>query len=252
MRKLSALSKFEYLAEKLFEAYPTHWAKGRLHPVELARKLAKAMEASKSFGVDKVYVPNRYEVQLNTEDFAAFASFRKDLENELSVYLEDLAKERGDSLYSRPVVKLQVGDRVGRRSLRVSAEIVDAEKVEQEAKEAEAVQQATQRIITKREGKAQPKAVLRACSQGKGSVISIRRLPFTMGRALDNDLVLEDVRISRRHAEIVDLLGELCLRDLGSTNGTFVNGQRIQHHSLRNRDFVSLGGVDFEFQSLEQ
>ena len=57
--------------------------------------------------------------------------------------------------------------------------------------------------------------------------IEISHTPFTLGRQSDNDLVLLDTRISRRHARIVRDRELYLLEDAGSRHGTFVNGARV-------------------------
>ncbi|HUQ43750.1 MAG TPA: ATP-binding cassette domain-containing protein [Candidatus Limnocylindria bacterium] len=69
------------------------------------------------------------------------------------------------------------------------------------------------------------------------------RASVRIGRAVDNDLALDDLRISRHHAEIAVLPdGGFEVRDLASSNGTFLNGQRIRTERLEPGDFVGLGG----------
>jgi DNA-binding SARP family transcriptional activator len=58
---------------------------------------------------------------------------------------------------------------------------------------------------------------------------------------------LVDSRVSRRHAEIEVDGGRFVLRDLGSTNGTAVNGERVTEQELRHDDLVSIGGVELRF-----
>jgi pSer/pThr/pTyr-binding forkhead associated (FHA) protein len=72
--------------------------------------------------------------------------------------------------------------------------------------------------------------------------------PTTLGRAIDNDIVVADASVSRRHATIVPQDGGFALRDLASQNGTFVRGQRINgSHQLANGDDVRLGDAPFVF-----
>jgi pSer/pThr/pTyr-binding forkhead associated (FHA) protein len=72
--------------------------------------------------------------------------------------------------------------------------------------------------------------------------------PTTLGRAVDNDIVVADASVSRRHATIVPQDGGFALRDLASQNGTFVCGQRIDgSRQLANGDDVRLGDAPFVF-----
>lgn len=74
------------------------------------------------------------------------------------------------------------------------------------------------------------------------------RAPTTLGRAIDNDIVIADASVSRHHASIVPQDGGFALRDLASQNGTFVGGQRIDAtRPLANGDDVRLGDAPFVF-----
>lgn len=64
---------------------------------------------------------------------------------------------------------------------------------------------------------------------------------WVAGRSNDADLVLPDDTVSRKHARIYSARGSLWLRDLGSRNGTQVNGRGIAHHRLRPGDRITIG-----------
>ncbi|PMP78794.1 MAG: DUF2662 domain-containing protein, partial [Chloroflexus aggregans] len=70
----------------------------------------------------------------------------------------------------------------------------------------------------------------------------------SIGRGLDNDIILEDTRVSRKHAQLRYRQRRFWLTDLGSTNGTFVNGERIAERALRDGDVISLGGLELIFR----
>ena len=70
-----------------------------------------------------------------------------------------------------------------------------------------------------------------------------------IGRALDNDIVLEDSSVSRHHAAIESGNGGFRLRDLGSQNGTFVRGERVNDAPLKNGDPVRVGDAAFTFRA---
>jgi pSer/pThr/pTyr-binding forkhead associated (FHA) protein len=74
---------------------------------------------------------------------------------------------------------------------------------------------------------------------------------ITLGRALDNDVILEDRHVSRYHAELRQRYGKYILRDLGSSGGTAVNGFPIQEIVLRPGDLITLAGVDIIYAESE-
>jgi hypothetical protein len=72
-------------------------------------------------------------------------------------------------------------------------------------------------------------------------------LPATIGRAADSDIVIEDSRVSAQHCRIREADGRCILEDLQSSNGSYVNGQRVRRHPLRGGDEIGLGGARLRF-----
>lgn len=70
---------------------------------------------------------------------------------------------------------------------------------------------------------------------------------INIGRRLENDLVIDDPRVSRNHAQLRAIDGHYVLLDLSSTGGTFVNGNRVNQTIIYPNDTVSLGGVTLIF-----
>jgi adenylate cyclase len=81
----------------------------------------------------------------------------------------------------------------------------------------------------------------------QGQVFKIARPTTTVGRSNTCEVVLNDPLISRLHCQILLGMGGITLRDLGSTNGTFLNGVRMTESPLRNQDVISVGGTRLRF-----
>ena len=84
----------------------------------------------------------------------------------------------------------------------------------------------------------------------EGSVI--RELPLekervTIGRKAQNDIQIENLAVSSEHACIVTILNDSFLEDLGSTNGTLVNGNPVKKHILQNNDLIEIGKYKLKF-----
>src|SRR5258705_6421752 len=69
----------------------------------------------------------------------------------------------------------------------------------------------------------------------------------TIGRKPHNDIQIDNLAVSGEHAVIVTILQDSFLEDLGSTNGTVVNGQPIKKHFLQNNDIIELGKYKLKY-----
>src|SRR5690606_9780493 len=76
-------------------------------------------------------------------------------------------------------------------------------------------------------------------------VVSLNNRPITVGRGTDSDMCVPASSVSKRHAEIVPGPEVLLLKDLGSTNGTYVNGQRIEQATVREGDIIQFANSVF-------
>lgn len=88
----------------------------------------------------------------------------------------------------------------------------------------------------------------------KNFTFEINRVEISIGRELKNDIILDDPRVSRTHALVLKTDSETILRDLGSGNGTFVNGQRIQPNAdfkLKEGDEIKMGSCTLTLQRVD-
>src|SRR5688500_17079219 len=91
---------------------------------------------------------------------------------------------------------------------------------------------------------ARPATLVVTTPSGARTRVSIRPVPFSIGRQADNHLILRDNRASRHHAQIIIEAGEYHVEDLKSSHGVFVNGTRITRQKLYAADRIEFGFPD--------
>src|SRR5499426_2335710 len=77
--------------------------------------------------------------------------------------------------------------------------------------------------------------------------INLTKERTTIGRKPHNDIQIDNLAVSGEHAVIVTILQDSFLEDLGSTNGTVVNGQSVKKHFLQNNDVIELGKYKLKY-----
>ncbi len=70
---------------------------------------------------------------------------------------------------------------------------------------------------------------------------------FTIGRKPENDIQIDNLAVSGKHSLIITILDDSFLEDLGSTNGTYVNGKLIKKHALKDGDVVAIGKHELKY-----
>jgi hypothetical protein len=228
-----------------------------VQPVELARKLAKEMDAHKTAGVARVYVPNEYTVYLSPKDRSRLEGYERSLEQELAGYLLEHARRRSYDLLTRPTVAFETDER-----LRLGEFGIQPRMVKPPAHEGEAPSQGEEghtmvysAVREKPAAEAEAEAPSRRATVTTRGIVTVddRRYVLdgersTIGRSRDADCVLRDPNISRHHAELRrSARGEWTIADLGSTNGIKVNGRRVGSTRLNSGDQVTLGTTTFRF-----
>jgi hypothetical protein len=93
--------------------------------------------------------------------------------------------------------------------------------------------------------------ILRSLIDGGDRVwnVSVTALPFRVGRRPGLDLTLPSTSVSMEHAEIYESAGALRVRDLDSTNGTYVNRRRVTDEALRHGDVLHFADFEFRFEA---
>lgn len=227
------MDRLEAALERLVEGGAGRLFRTRLQPAEIGRRLERAMAAGAVVNVGGVLAPNRFRAALNPNDAALLASASDALGADFARWLETVAAERGWGLLGPVTVEIAADPTVSSRDVRVTAELAGADG-------ADAAPRRPRPVRPQASG---PLKLLIASGAQRGQEVLAPRPTASVGRSSDNDVVLLDDSVSRRHARIESGPAGARLIDLGSTNGTWRNGKRIADEPLRPGDEVRFGAI---------
>jgi hypothetical protein len=233
---MSVLRSLESKIAGLVEGTFSRAFRSEVRPVEIARKLAREMEEHKSLSVSRTYVPNEYRVFLSPRDRERFADYEDALAGELAGYLLEYARRERLALLSRPVIEFETDDRLGLGEFGIQTRVVAPEpEPEPETEPVRPDEESGRTMIYGATGRAVEPLEDRPRARPEKPLLLIdgKRLVVgpagvTLGRSRQCDVVLSDPNVSRQHAEIRPRGGSWVLEDLGSTNGSLLNGRRIE------------------------
>jgi hypothetical protein len=243
------LRQIESWLERAVEGSTRAVFRQRLQPIELAKAAARAMQRQRLVGPEGIEVPNSFEIALNPADLAELAAYQAGLEQRLARYLTSFAEDRGLVPVGPVAVSLLADEMVRRRTVRVDGRMDD--RAHDPSTQPAVPISATEplpRVQRPRPGPA-PAASMLVLLLEDGRQVAFPASGLRIGRALDNDLVIPDSRVSRYHAQIVGDGHGALVRDLGSTNGTAVGGRVISEDRMAEGDTISLGGYRIEVRS---
>jgi hypothetical protein len=266
MPPLAAIERF---FERLFERQSARLFRARVQPVQLQRRIERAMEAERLATAGRTLVPNRFVVHLHPADLDAFGDMTGSLASELADGALIFARTRRFTLVDRPSVELVGDPAVDRADIRVTARYADpisgrgghrpdpgpfdpdggdpgTEPPDDPAdvdrlRPGSTIPHTDTMVFTVPRPTA-PTARLRILApDGAETLCEFDGTSLTIGRSADNDLVLPDGRVSRHHARIAGRRGTLVYADLGSTNGSRVNGVPVGELVLGVGDRIEIG-----------
>ena len=233
MRILGALERrIEQLVEGLF----SRWAGHRVQPFDVRRQLLREMERGANGGSRRLVLPNRYDVLLHPGDVAPYRAARGALIRELIDALHARAGELGGS-FDGPL-RIQIVDRDGvpPGEIRVEARIEPLEARPETRRRSPA--DAAPRL-----------RVLDGAPGGEGQEFPLSQPAATIGRDPGHAVVLSHPSVSRTHARIESGPAGTSIVDLGSTNGTILNGRILRNSRapLRGGDRLQIGALVLEY-----
>jgi hypothetical protein len=250
---MSVLKSLESKIAGLVEGTFNRAFRSEVRPVEIARKLTREMEEHRSFSVSRTYVPNEYHVFLSPRDRERFAGYESALSAELAGYLLEHARRERLTLLSRPVIEFETDDRLGLGEFGIQTRVVQPPEEPSAPPRGEQagrtmIYSTADRISEPLEERAKAR-VQTALLLLDGKRIVVGPAGVTLGRSRQCDVVLSDPNVSRQHADIRPRGGSWVLTDLGSTNGSSINGRRIDGPEVvRAGDEIELGTSQLKFE----
>ena len=217
------LQSFEHSLERMVEGVFSRGSRSSIRPVELGRRILREMDDHRSVDVKgRRIVPNVFSIRLSARDHAAFADIDEALHSELCETAREYARAEGYHFMGPVVVEMVVDNGLKPGRFTTSC-----------------------RMKESGGGLGVGSLVL-----GSGERIPLGATPVSIGRLPDCTVPVTDANVSRRHAEVRAAGNGFVVADLGSTNGTKVNGVRIQGEQLlADGDIVSVGSTHLRFEA---
>ncbi len=229
LRELEA--RLQHLIEvDLLKALP-----GRTVEDVIIQKLAAAMQLNSLATADGTLAPDVYTLVLHPE-----TSQRWQSQQVLEIVLNSIttvAQEAGFRFTIAPTIAVSTDEKIPLND----AEIVASHRVESMA-ETNAIPLGTGSL---EDNETMPENAFLIVEGVK--VFPLKLPVVNIGRRMDNQLIIDDPRVSRNHAQLRTIKGRYVIFDLNSTGGTFVNGQRTSQSVLYPGDVISLAGVALIF-----
>jgi hypothetical protein len=215
------LRQFEQRLERLVEGVFARTFRSGLEPVEIARRITREMDLHRAMGVNGMVAPNHFEVAISAADHANFESYVQALNRELAEAVREHARDENYGFVGPVNVELVVDDSLVAGQFLVAGQMLEAP------------------------GGAPVGSILLP----DGRRIPIGEDPVSIGRLPECDVVLSDPNVSRRHAEVRRRGNDFVVIDLGSTNGTRVNGAGVRERRLADGDEILLGSTRMRFEA---
>jgi len=214
------LQQFEERLERLVEGTLAKPFRNNLQPVEIGRKLTREMDLHRRVGVHGLIAPNVFTVTLAPADVDRFTNFIDALSRELADAAREHARLEDYSFVGPVDVQIYEGTRLRAGRFAITAEVVEGEEPVDFAE-----------------------LVL-----SDGRRVTIGSEPVVIGRLPECTVVLGDPNVSRRHAEVRHTPDGVVVTDLGSTNGTRVNGVVVREQYLASGDEITVGSTTLVFE----
>jgi Protein of unknown function (DUF3662)/FHA domain len=223
--------------------------KSELQPVEVASAIQREMDDRAAIVAQgRTLVPNDFVVEVAEDDYARLDMYADSLGIELATLAREYAKEQGYSFVGPVRMRFEGVRDLTTGTFRILSGVIRGTTVE----DGEIRRPATDLPQPAGGFRGNPRLLVSGPDGGPDGgnqrTYDITTPLVILGRGTDCDLRLVDPGVSRHHAEIRVEDGEVVLVDLGSTNGTFVNGQPVRRVALTDGTRVTLGRTTLVFR----
>lgn len=231
-----AMTRVERFFERLVERPSARLFRTRLQPVQVLRRIERAMDAERGAAGRRGLVPDQFTVRLHSRDLAGLEP-ASEVAAELASGALSYARAHGYGLRDRPRVTLLPDDTLRPGEAEVDAEVSPTLEPVAGGDATDGGTRVYEVPVVRG-----PNVELEIREPSRATrLVPVSGAPIHIGRGAECELVLRDSRVSRRHARLVARDGVLVLTDLGSTNGTMVNGHRVSQVALGAGDRIELG-----------
>ena len=251
---MGVLQRFERRLEGMVEGTFARVFKSELQPVEVASAVQHEMdERAAIVAQGRTLVPNDFVVEISQPDADRLDIYAESLSLELATLARDHATEQGYSFVGPVRIRFEGVPDLGTGVFRIRSGVIRGHTVE-----AGEVRQPVSDLPRSGGGQypGRPRLVVSGSQPGTGveagSTYELQTPVTLLGRGTDCDLRLVDAGVSRHHSELRVEDGQVVLVDLGSTNGTFVNGQPVRRVALVDGTTVTLGRTTMIFRQDER
>ena len=250
---MKILDRIEDLIESLLEGVFRKNNPSPIQPVEIGKKLLKVMEGHKRVSIAKTYVPNKYQIYLHPDQLQEFVSLQHTLAQELRGVLQQKAEKENLSFIGSLWIDFTADPGLDLGSIKIDAAFVE----QSETATGEFVSSVpnfkdfNHTQVFSPSDRAQQSALLIIKDQDQEFSYTLTDGRHSIGRSHKCDLVIKDQNVSRIHAWLESFEGQWKLIDNDSTNGTYINNQRIQDQTLKNGDRIRVGTTPISFREGE-
>jgi len=246
---VGVLQRFEHRLEGMVEGAFARAFKSELQPVEVASAIQREMDDRAAIVAQgRTLVPNDFVVEVAEDDYARLDMYADSLGIELATLAREYAKEQGYSFVGPVRMRFEGVRDLTTGTFRILSGVIRGTTVE----DGEIRRPASDLPQPAGGFRGNPRLLVSGPEAGPDGgtqrTYDISTPLVILGRGTDCDLRLVDPGVSRHHAEIRVEDGDVVLVDLGSTNGTFVNGQPVRRVPLTDGTRVTLGRTTLVFR----